>query len=807
VACTGTIRCRQALPGGKQLLQIDAPPVRDFALLCSAHYEEHCGEVEVEPGRPPVRIHVWALPEHAYYGHETVQIVREAITAYSRWFAPYPYEDFTIAESFFGWNGNECGTLVMIDERIFGMPHLARSFVDQLVSHEVCHQWWYNVVGTNGYCETWMDESMATYFSHRLMNQTCGRNNDLMKYPRGLGWLPNIRREDYRSYGMYGTFGRGENGPAVQDMPGFGHVINLFSLAYDKGSRIVGMIEERLGAEGFIAFSRRVYLRYQYRILRVADYQHELEEFTGQSWADFFAAWLYGPGISDWAIAKVEIPDRPWCRLPLHWPGYRAKKGPATHVVVWLEQRGECTEQTVLGINLPGCEGYSLRIPIWPQAHGYEIEEMGARVTMVEVHGPKCRMRVDLDLPDEPEQMAVDPDQVLVDRDPVNNFWKTPIRYRFTPVYTFLEETDLTCAYDRWNILFGPWIYGSAYYDPWYTRSTMIGARLGLYRTQEFNGGIYAAYRTDYRDVVAGIDGLIDHWPDTPFQVGFNAERRLLEVYQGNPNALRAVLFGRWVLKYGDSLYLPPMEYLESFVAYQDNFLPFATNPNIHGERFDHLSTAGLHYRKNYLTPYWDPEGGFQLDLYSETGNAQQPESVAIGTVAGQLSYVDSLPDLSSYVGDTPGLQATLGAALRWLGDTRWAVRGYGGTAYPSRGEFYTMGGGELFRGFDLAQRQGSTVWVASAEWRVPLATGLTWDTCDHAIGLRNIYGALFYDVGNVYVQGHQEGSIAHAIGTGLRLDVSWFSFVERTTLRFDIAKTVNAATPIQVWFGVGVPF
>jgi hypothetical protein len=381
------------------------------------------------------------------------------------------------------------------------------------------------------------------------------------------------------------------------------------------------------------------------------------------------------------------------------------------------------------------------------------------------------------------------------------------VRYRFTPIYTFLEETDLTCHYDRWNVLLGPWIYGAAYYDPWYTRSTMIGARIGLYRTQQFCGGAYAAYRTDFRDVVVGVDGLLDHWPYSPFQIGFNAEQRLAEFYSGDPHAVRAVLFARWVLKYGSSLYLPPMEYLEAFTAYENNFLPFNANPNIKGERFDDVTMLGLHYRKNYLTPYWDPEGGFQLDLYSEAGNAQQPESVCMGELSGQLSYVDSLPDLSGAVADSPLLNTVLGPALRWLGDTRLAVRGYGGVAFPARGEWYTMGGGALFRGFDLAQRQGSTVWVGSAEWRVPLATGLTWDTCDHAIGLRNIYGACFYDVGNAYVQGHQEGPIAHAVGVGLRLDVTWFSFVERTLLRLDVAKTLNAPTPLQVWFGVGVPF
>jgi len=65
----------------------------------------------------------------------------------------------------------------------------------------------------------------------------------------------------------------------------------------------------------------------------------------------------------------------------------------------------------------------------------------------------------------------------------------------------------------------------------------------------------------------------------------------------------------------------------------------------------------------------------------------------------------------------------------------------------------------------------------------------------------------VFYDVGDAYSGNHEVGAIAHAVGGGLRLDVSWFSFVERTTFRFDVAKTVNENSPWQVWIGVGYPF
>ena len=43
----------------------------------------------------------------------------------------------------------------------------------------------------------------------------------------------------------------------------------------------------------------------------------------------------------------------------------------------------------------------------------------------------------------------------------------------------------------------------------------------------------------------------------------------------------------------------------------------------------------------------------------------------------------------------------------------------------------------------------------------------------DHVGGLRNIYFAPFYDVGNAYLSGHQLGANAHAVGAGLRLDVT----------------------------------
>ncbi|HKB37185.1 MAG TPA: M1 family aminopeptidase [Gemmataceae bacterium] len=803
LACTGAVTGERDLPDGLRQVSITAIGVRDFALLCSARYQEFTGQTEVGRGLPPVRVRVLAFPEHEHYAQEMVRIACEVIPVYSRWFGPYPYPDFTITEAFFGWNGNECSTLIMIDERVFSMPKLAGCYVEYLVAHETCHQWWYNLVGTNGYCETWMDEALATYCSHRFMNDKHGKNNDLLHFPSGLEWLPNIRRQDYRNYGLLGTIARGENGPVVQEIPKFGHLVNLFSLCYDKGARIVGMIEERLGEAAFLDFLRIVQHRYRYRILRVADFQRELEAYTGQSWDTFFRDWLHGPGLCDWCVEKVKITGA----------GKAKKDGESVcHATILLHQKGECTEQTVLGIALDKDDEYTLRIPITPQTGRVELPDVCA---VVECE-PDNRVRVEVVLPCKPKQITVDPDQILIDKEPANNFWKKPIRTRVTPLYTSLEETDLTNAYDRWNIICGPWINRQAYADPWYTKSTLAGVRAGVYRTQQFSGGVYAAYRTDYRDVVAGADGLLDHWPLPHTQLGFHVEERLVSFQDGRDTAFRGVVYARYVKQYGSSLYLPPMEYVEGFADYQDNFLPNNLHPVPGARRFDNLGTGGLHYHLNYLTPYWDPAGGFQLDLTYAGGTVELDDGPpalkertqrAAHQVTGQFSMVKGFPDLTGLATASGPLGEWAGPALCWLADSRLAFRLYGAAGLPDEVEYFPLGGGSLFRGFDQRERQGSLVWVASAEWRLPLAREVHWDVCDHVFGARNLYGALFYDVGDAYTRGHSAGPVAHALGAGLRMDVAIFGFVERTTLRFDAAKTVNVDSPVQFWFGVQHPF
>ena len=77
----------------------------------------------------------------------------------------------------------------------------------------------------------------------------------------------------------------------------------------------------------------------------------------------------------------------------------------------------------------------------------------------------------------------------------------------------------------------------------------------------------------------------------------------------------------------------------------------------------------------------------------------------------------------------------------------------------------------------------------------------------DRVVGLRNLYGAVFCDTGNVWVSGKQVGPWATAVGAGIRADLSFLGFLERGLVRLDVAQAIDSSTGVQVWFGLNQPF
>jgi hypothetical protein len=764
VASLNDIADRKPFGNDRQVISFRPRLARDFGFIAGPYYHEQV----VLAGRTRLRCLTFA--EHQARGTRLLAFARDCFAAYESWFGPYSYDEITIVEGYPGGLEAAAAGIVMLDERIFSMPDAAEDWVRLLLARQLGRAWWRDRVGVNGYGEAWLDEGFVSFAAQRILDRCSGRQSLLVQWPAALAWLPPVERETLRSGNLQLTLARGELGPAVQELPAYDHAINFTSLVCERGAKVFGLIERRLGEAGFQAFLARLQREFNGRILSVADFQRALEQETQSSWESFFGSWVRGKDMTDWGVEGVHVT-----------PADNARGEPGYQVQVNLSQRRELSEPTQVEFQFDAAGSQVLRVDFDPQ-----IAEVRGRIGQ---GGPE-RFTLNAWLPERPVQVIVDPDRELPDADPGNNRWKAPPRFRLTPIYTPLEESDLACASDRWNLACGPWISQAAFNDPWFTATDIGGFRLGAFRNESFAGGIYTGYRPQYRDLVLGADGLWDHWPWPTYQAGFSIEKSLTAWQEGESGSNRASFFLRHVLEESASFYQTPTHYLEWFNSITDNPLPAAKWTPLRAERFDRITATGVHYSLNLEAPYWDAVQGFRIDATYASGIPVLGQNVVTQQASAQIAAVTPAPE-----------------GLGWLSENRLAYRLYGATGLPTKGELFAMGGPQLFRGLDLTRRQGSSVWVASVEWRGPIASDLHWDMCDHMVGIHDISFAVFEDAGNAYLDKHPHGPTLLAPGAGLRVNLNWFSFVERSTLRLDAAKCINSRAPGQLWLAFEQPF
>ena len=750
VASTGLITGKEASGQGRERLTIVAEPARDFALVCSDRFETRTRKV----GSTTVRVH--AFPEDKANAEKILEYASEVIPLYEAWFGPYGGEEFEIAPSYFGWNGNECSGLVLIDERVMRLPSAGERYLEHLVTHETCHQWFWNVVGTDGFAESFMDEGPVNCFTALRLDAKYGRNSRLIVWPSGLGWLPTIGREDLRLAGYYGWRARGNTGPVIQDLKTMGNLNTLFSLAYDRGGKVVEMIHNRLGEDRFFAFFRKIYHDYAYGTLHYADLRRELIAFdsTGD-WGKFLDGWLVEHGETDWSVERVDV-------------GVAAGGAATRPVTVELKQKGAMVEPTVL---LCRCGETDLRVPIWPDRGDYEVP--GATVVKRPGDGG---WSVTLQAPSAPTQVEVDPDHALLDAKPDNNRWRTELAWRVTPMMTPLDDSAQFQAYDKPSLVAGPFV-------DQYARG---GVRVGLQRVNSWQVTAWAGTEPALREAIFGGQAALLNVPWPSWTVGLFYEEGLYNFYNDRRHS-GGRAFMRYRFLETSSFLVDDQGFIEAYLGTGNEFWA-----GDNGRPVDAwLDAVGVRYRLNTLLPFWDPVKGRLIELGAEYGVQAFGSGFNYTRLTGEYGVVHPFPDVFGY-----------------RPKSRVAFRAFGGFGYPDHYPLFRLGGGQRLRALNLSQNLGSSVWLSTFEWRYPLWADIDTDLADHVVGLRNLLGAVFYDVGQSYLRG-SFGPVVHGVGVGLRLDVSLFAFLERAALRVDLAQPVGLGTsrgPV-LWFGLNQVF
>ncbi len=208
---------------------------------------------------------------------------------FSQTVAPYPYEKLAliVAETRFG--GMENSSAIVFTNNLFnlrGNEKMSRRFdiptrIENLVAHEIAHQWFGDSVTEATWADLWLSEGFATYFAGLFIEKYEG-DDAFREYMRG-------------NAEQYFRFQKRTNLPihdtATQDLMSLLNPNN-----YEKGAWVLHMLRKRLGDEAFFKGLRNYYNEHASATATTEDLRKALEKSSGKDLKDFFARWVYGAG-------------------------------------------------------------------------------------------------------------------------------------------------------------------------------------------------------------------------------------------------------------------------------------------------------------------------------------------------------------------------------------------------------------------------------------------------------------------------------------------------------------------------------
>lgn len=201
---------------------------------------------------------------------------------------PFPWAKYSqVVVRDFVFGGMENTSATTMTERILFDAKAARDFSsDDLISHELAHMWWGDLLTCRDWSHGWLNESFATYMELLWRERHLGPD----EYREGVIDNTNLYlAERYRR-------------PIVSNV--FREPIDIFDRhLYEKGSIVVHMLRGVLGDAQFFRAIQRYCRDNQFRNVVTQNLVDAIEAETGRNLEWFFDQWVYKPGHPEFKVA------------------------------------------------------------------------------------------------------------------------------------------------------------------------------------------------------------------------------------------------------------------------------------------------------------------------------------------------------------------------------------------------------------------------------------------------------------------------------------------------------------------------
>lgn len=263
--------------------------VHDFGWFADKRWIVRKGEVELPHSKRKVT--TWALftaQEAEVWEKAGIKAINDGVYYYSKWTGDYPYNVCTAVDGTISAGGGmEYPTVTVIGSSG------SESSLKTVIIHEVGHNWFYGILGSNERDNAWMDEGINSFFETRTLLATSDKdgapqvNVGGMNINKMLG-LDNFSYQYLSEELLFLLSARGNKDQPMQAPSSDYTNMNYGTIVYKKSAIAFNYLMNYLGEETFNKCMMAYYEKWKFKHPSPNDVREVFETTSGKNLAWFF---------------------------------------------------------------------------------------------------------------------------------------------------------------------------------------------------------------------------------------------------------------------------------------------------------------------------------------------------------------------------------------------------------------------------------------------------------------------------------------------------------------------------------------
>lgn len=220
-----------------------------------------------------VPVSTWVYPQTKENGFYDFSTAKEVLNFFIENVGEYPFEKLANVQSKTRFGGMEnAGNIFYFEKSVTGKREH-----EDLIAHEIAHQWFGNSATELDWPHIWLSEGFATYFTNLYVQKSVGEE----------AFQQRLSKEKEQIIAFY----------KKQQTPVIDYVsTNLMSIlnpnSYQKGGWFLRMLHHKLGDENFWKGIQLYYNTYKSKNAATDDFRNCMETVSSINLEDFFHQWL-----------------------------------------------------------------------------------------------------------------------------------------------------------------------------------------------------------------------------------------------------------------------------------------------------------------------------------------------------------------------------------------------------------------------------------------------------------------------------------------------------------------------------------